>query len=222
MPPKRRKKKVTSTPAIEKEHPLLVLELCLHLSRFVAPRDAIVCALVCKVWNGPFTSVVGHTVDLHSQEDFFNLDSSIIKKHGHRIRIISRVDTLLQVQALLHTSVCRLQNITIVVPRAKGCFYASCCEFLRQIASSITKSELVAENPHVGVFFPFDAISSTGSATSRVTYLKIENLPMTRNGFSSLPRMCPDHKKLALRKTTSYPTFSSLDHYQHTSLTVPR
>jgi hypothetical protein len=67
--------------------------------------------------------------------------------------------------------------------------------------------------------FPFDAISPPveNRATSRLTILKIGHLSLTRNGFSSLLRMCPALKRLSMNDVALLTT-PCFEPYQHMGL----
>jgi hypothetical protein len=204
-----------------KSHPLLVPEIILLLSRLVSLKDALSCVRVCHAWNDAFASVIWHTVDFNVQERFINMDSATVKKHGHRIRVVNGVQSNDHLLALHHSSLCKLKSLTIVMLRDSR-FQAYCGDLLRQNATSITNLDVSARirSRHTPICFPFDAIYlPTGSqATSRLSFLKIQNLPLTRDGFSWLLRLCPALKTLHVEDMTIYDESCS-EPYQHTGLT---
>jgi len=205
-----------------KDHPLFIPELSLHISRFVTLKDATACAQVCKAWNDAFTSAIWHTIDFKVQSKFLGVDAALVKKHGHHIRIVKGIESTPQLLALHHSSICRLRGLAITIPPHPQ-FRAYCGDILRQNATSILNLEMrgkiiVSDPP---LCFPFDAISpSTGSqATSRLSVLKIRDLPITRDGFSSLLRMCPSLTRLNIRRIAIYSASCFAEPYQHTGIT---
>ncbi|KAK3828115.1 MAG: hypothetical protein J3Q66DRAFT_321849 [Benniella sp.] len=203
-----------------KAHPLLVPEMVLNVSLFVSLRDAVVCARVCKTWNDPFTSAIWHSIDFGLQPNLLN-SGMAIKKHGHRIRVIKELKNLHQLTAIHHSSVCRIRKLHILIP-ANYTFHVYCGDILRQNAASIIKLDIAAQSRpdnNVWLPFPFDAISlnSGNQATSNITSLTIENILFTRDGFSSLLRMCPALEVLNMRATTIRSANCS-EPFQHTGL----
>ncbi|KAF9922117.1 hypothetical protein FBU30_007806 [Linnemannia zychae] len=70
-------------------NPFNLPELRQVISLFVAAKDAISCALVCKAWTDDFVHAIWHTVDFGKHPGFINLPQDIISKHGHYIRVIN-------------------------------------------------------------------------------------------------------------------------------------
>jgi hypothetical protein len=142
-----------------KDHPLQMPEVCLHISRFVTPRNATLYARVCKAWSDSFTSVVWHTVDFDAQERFINVDPSTVKKHGYCIRNVKGISDVRNLMVLQHPSVCKLSALSIVMPAKASPAY--CGDLLRQNAASITFldiSAVIQEGGLLSLAFPFDVV----------------------------------------------------------------
>ncbi|KAF9366275.1 hypothetical protein BGX34_004726 [Mortierella sp. NVP85] len=199
-----------------REHPLLLPEILQPISCFVSLSDAISCARVCRTWNDPFTSAIWHTIDFEEQDRFVDVDPAVVKKHGHRIRSVLAVTQDDEIQALHHLSVCKVTNLTIVMPGTVN-FQAYCGDLLRQNAASLKELDIIAEGD--SPVFPFDAIflPTGGRTTSPLSVLRIQNLTMTRDGFSSLLKMCPALEEMSLALITLLSTSCS-EPYQHTGV----
>jgi len=203
------------------DHPLLLPEILVRISSFVAPRDAISCAQVCTDWGDVFTSIVWQTIDFKAQQRFVSLTPAAIRKHGHRILTVKNIEHDLHVEALHHPSICKIRHLAVTMPSTAR-FQAYCHDLLRRNATSIVDLDIGALPPNGGgtvVPFPLDAFSMPigGPATSKITFLKIQNLPMTRDGFSSLLRLCPALVTLNIRGTPTYVS-NCLEPFQHAGL----
>jgi hypothetical protein len=200
-----------------KDHPLLVPGIVLHISRFVSRKDSMSCTRVCKAWNDLFSSVVWHSIDFKSQKTFINVDPTAVRKHGHHIRVVKHVRKVSHLQALHNPSVCRLSTLSILLS-SEVSFQAYCGDLLRRNATTITNLDIRAQDQSLTAF-PFDTIFlPPGSQTaSRISVLEIHALPMTRDGFSTLLKMCPVLKSLHIAKTILF--FSPYsEHCQHAEL----
>ncbi|KAG0214697.1 hypothetical protein BGX31_001045, partial [Mortierella sp. GBA43] len=123
------------------QHTLLIPEIILRISLRVTVKDAVACTRVCKAWSDAFLPVVWKAVDFKVQEKFVNLDPVTIKKYGHHIRTVKGIDQDQHLQALHHSSVSRLQKLSIVMSTAIHS-QAFCCELLRRNATSITQLDM--------------------------------------------------------------------------------
>ncbi|KAG0214698.1 hypothetical protein B0O80DRAFT_447151 [Mortierella sp. GBAus27b] len=200
------------------QHPLLIPEIILRISLHVSAKDAVACTRVCKAWNYAFSPVVWNTVDFRVQKKFINLDPVVISKYGHHIRTVKRISQEQQLEALHHSSICKLQGLRIAMSTETP-FQVFCYDLLRRNAASIAELELkVSVSPSLP--FPFDAISPTvnGQKTSNLFSLEIDGFSMTRSGFSWLLQMCPALRSLKMLRITLYSDTSCSDPYLHTGL----
>ncbi|KAI8356244.1 hypothetical protein B0O80DRAFT_446950 [Mortierella sp. GBAus27b] len=206
---------------LTKDRPLLLSEIILHISRFVGLDDAITCAQVCKAWNNAFTSAVWHTIDLGQQHEFAQLDPAIIKKHGHRIRVIIAVDNDHHLRALHHSSVSNLRSLSIVMQGSTH-YQAFCFDIIRRNVASLTRMHLWAHESGYGYIEapkPVDVLTLMACGPAwKLSHLFIENLAITRDGFSALLQTCPALESLDVQLATLYPA-SYAGPYQHTRLT---
>ncbi|KAK3828106.1 MAG: hypothetical protein J3Q66DRAFT_321833 [Benniella sp.] len=202
------------------DHPLLIPEISLHISRFVAIKDAIACARVCKAWNDPFTSAVWHTVNFKAQKRFVETDPVIIKKHGNRVRVVKRISASVQLEVLHKAGVCLLQRFSLVM-QTQAQFQALYFDLLYRNANSLTRMEIGhAEDCDKLVVFPVGLMSScAGShASFKLVRLCITNLAMTRDAFASLLKLCPALKFLEVQRTSIYSYSSCPEPFRHTGL----
>lgn len=202
-----------------KVHPLLEPSIALHISRLVALGDAFSCAQVCRAWNDPFTSAIWHTIDLSAlwvrwTEFNMPIKKNIMRKNGHRIRVVKGLFDVDQLMVLHDPSVCRLQKLSILLPTDYD-FQAYCGDILSQNAASIIELGISAQS-RMRFPFSFDAIIPT-HATSKLSSLSIENIFLTRDGLSYLLRMCPVLETLKMQRTTIR-SASCSEPYRHTGL----
>ncbi|KAF9987883.1 hypothetical protein BGZ65_001460 [Modicella reniformis] len=223
MPPKKKPKKEPKKEP-KKNHPLLIPEISVHVSRFVTLKDAITCTQVCRGWSDPFTSAVWYIIDFDHQKRFANLDPAIVNKHGHRVRVVKGIKQDSHLKALHSENVCALRSMTMVIQRSPW-FQAYSLDLLRQNITGLTHLDIVvqANGSDPSTFsFPLESFfPCAGSQTLKLTELKIEHFTLSRDGLSSLLRTCPALKTLDLTRISIYSDLCS-EPYHHIGLTTLR
>ncbi|KAK3828107.1 MAG: hypothetical protein J3Q66DRAFT_394411 [Benniella sp.] len=200
------------------EHPLLIPEICHLISRFIPLKDAISCASVCKAWNKPFTSVLWHTIDFSVHKRFTKLRRAAVRRNGNHIRVVKNLRSVRELVALHHSSVKRLQSVTITLDKSM-CFQAYCVDLLRQNVSSLSYLALVSEGmtEQAFDFSPIDVMSPPPGSHSRLTHIDIPHLTLTRDRFSSFLRKSPSLVTLKVQQIVIY-TNGCSDVFQHPGL----
>ncbi|KAG0373722.1 hypothetical protein BGX24_011331 [Mortierella sp. AD032] len=99
----------TTATATAARNPFELPELRHRISRFLAPKDSLSCALVSKAWTLDFVSAIWFKVDLSVHQRFTDLPTDVIEKHGHRIRVVQNAKTFSHACALDHPNINKLR-----------------------------------------------------------------------------------------------------------------
>jgi len=206
------------------KNPLELPEIIQRMSRYVATNDAVSCAQVCKAWSDHFISAIWHTIDFDVHYGLVTLDTRVLPKYGHHIREVNNVYELGHIVVLAASEARELKRVSIVMS-ASQVFYAFCIDILRRVNTTLEHIKILQPTEDAVPYFAVDSLfpaTSTG-ATSRLSYIKMEGLTMTRHSLSSLLANCPCLDRLYIRSTTllSWPTQqgSGVRSYQHTGVT---
>ncbi|KAF9987881.1 hypothetical protein BGZ65_001458 [Modicella reniformis] len=211
-----------SLPKDPKDHPFLVPEISLHISRFVRVEDAIICAQVCKDWIDPFTTIVWSTVNFSVHKQFVNLDPATVKKHAHRILEIKDIAKVHELVVLHSSKFRRLQRLGISMQPTPR-FQAYLLDFLLQNTANLTQMKLWADETAMwfnATFFPIQALcpSFGGQASLKLRLLTIHNVALTRDAFSFTLRMCPALETLEILHSVIFCTLCT-EPYRHEGIT---
>ncbi|KAF9134240.1 hypothetical protein BGW39_007711 [Mortierella sp. 14UC] len=203
-------------------NPFDLPELRHRLSRVVAVKDTLSCALVSKAWAETFVPVVWFKVDLKVQPLFTVLSPRIIAKHGNHIRTAINVKTLPHVSALANAGVNRLRYLHIEASssalqhvRAYEIISRNCSSLkkLQIFVGSVPTNKQDAAAHYVNVHA---LIPPSGAGVSRIDYLSIKHQCLTHDGFVTILQGCPALLELKLNhtKVIGNPTIS----FQHTGI----
>ncbi|KAK3828036.1 MAG: hypothetical protein J3Q66DRAFT_394348 [Benniella sp.] len=198
-------------------NPLDLPEIRQRVCLFLATKDAIACALVCKDWTDDFISALWHTV--MDSESSRKLVPAVISKHGQRIRVIKNLSKGGLVDKLQNASVSKLKSFSVTMA-ATSLWLAHIYDIIQRNINTLESIDLSLPLPVTpDLYFTADAFSPhthTG-ATSKLTHLKIRGLRMTRNAFSRLLRTCPSLQHLDISDTVLQ-SIVFTDVYQHLTL----
>ncbi|KAF9392339.1 hypothetical protein BGX21_011052, partial [Mortierella sp. AD011] len=105
-------------------NPLEVPLIRRRISEYMAAKDAIACALVCKDWTDDFVNRIWQSIDVNRQSRFLKLSTEVISEHGHRIRAIHALQKLgeLEMDVIRNPSICRLTTFSIYTYPGQGNF----------------------------------------------------------------------------------------------------
>ncbi|KAF8925859.1 hypothetical protein EDD21DRAFT_406498 [Dissophora ornata] len=203
------------------KNPLSLPELRARISRFVTLEDAIVCAQVCKDWSNDFISVVWHTIDFEIHGNLKSLGPQVLRKYSHHIRVVKNLESNPHLEAILWSRATRITSLQMVM-KPTSRYQAQCYDVIRQNRANLTYLHLstLSNSSDKELFFSIDVLSpsATMKETSKLTLLKIQNLRLTRDAFSSLLQACPLLVTLDIRGTT-FSTAWIDGEYQHTGVT---
>ncbi|KAG0001637.1 hypothetical protein BGZ65_003310 [Modicella reniformis] len=207
-------------------NPLDLSEIRKRLSLFLTSKDALACARVCRTWSKDFLSAIWHTIEDSSQTKLAALDPSIIAKHGHHIRVLKSLPPQGKLLDMLQdTSVSNLKSLSIVTTPTQV-LLAHYYDIIRRNVGSLKMVNLSFPRPNgVGVYFVTESLSPqthTGD-TSKLSYLKLQGLQMTRTAFSMLLQSCPVLEHIDMYDTVLHSAIN-MDKYQHprlSKLTAP-
>jgi len=204
--------------------PLELPELLKRISRFVDLNDALVCARVCKTWSDHFASAVWHTIDFAVHKDLDKMDVKVLARYSHHIRVVENICERHQILVLIASKARKLKRLTIDMTATQD-FYAYSADLLRRVNASLEHVEIVQYAEDTVPYFAVDSLfpaTSTG-ATSKLSFIKIDGLMMTRDSLSSLLENCPSLDQLDIQDTTLLflPTYddSDIHFYKHSGVT---
>ncbi|KAF9347894.1 hypothetical protein BGX34_002816 [Mortierella sp. NVP85] len=182
--------------------PLEIPELLRKISSFVATKDAVACAQVCKVWSDHFASAIWHTIDFDIHKKLLKTDTTAFARYGHHVRVVKKIKKLHHIRVLLLFNLCRLKRLSIIMTATQE-YYAHVSDLLRRINKTTQRLEIYQPTSTQVPFFSVDPLlhPSTG-ATSKLSYLEIQGLTMTRDAFSSLLRNSPALTTIDIRDST--------------------
>ncbi|KAF8947963.1 hypothetical protein BGZ47_007101 [Haplosporangium gracile] len=202
----------TSTTAIPitVRSPFDLPELIHRLSRFVAVKDALSCALVAKSWTDSFISTIWFKVDFDTQSRFANLSPAVVTKHGHYIRIVINAKSLSQVTILANTGVHELRGLQID-PTASVLQYIQAYEiihrnntnleelYLLPATASSNKQESFAHYVSAPALAP--SLGGTLPSPSKLKSLRIEDMCVTHDSLAAILQGCPRLSEVAIPNT---------------------
>ncbi|KAF9930121.1 hypothetical protein FBU30_000871 [Linnemannia zychae] len=192
--------------------PLDLPELRHRISQFVAIKDALSCALVCKAWSADFIFVIWRTVHLMEQPKFALLSTDIISKYGHHIRVVIGMDRDKQIYLLNNPAVnglveLRIQFASILDVLIEN--YAGICEMIQRNTLALRNcidffnnllSKLSNDLPPWktlnSVFFP--ALDKPQLKISVLTELILVGVCLTHQDFTKILEVCPVLNELIL------------------------
>ncbi|KAK3828034.1 MAG: hypothetical protein J3Q66DRAFT_363216 [Benniella sp.] len=180
---------------------LSIVEIRKRVCLFLTVKDAIACARVCKDWTDDFTSSVWHTIEEPSCLKLAQSDSSIVSKHGHRIRVVKALTTYTLVNKLQNASVSKLKSLSVIMA-ASSQYLSHTYDLIQRNIDTLASIDLSLPLPiSPDLFFTTDAFAPHTHTGSKLTFLKIRGLRMTRNAFSRLLRICPSLQHLDISDT---------------------
>ncbi|KAG0374024.1 hypothetical protein BGX24_010943 [Mortierella sp. AD032] len=175
------------------KNPFSLPELRYHISRFVAIKDAVSCALVSKAWSITFTPVVWFKVDFADHPRFAALPRNIVAKYGHHIRIVKNAKSLPQVSVIANAGYVRAYEVVFR--------NSLCLEDLDLFASSGSTPELECLR-HIVPPSALAPLSSNGlRGQSKLKTLRIYRMCLTHDGLVTILQGCPRLNTLSLRHT---------------------
>ncbi|KAF9134233.1 hypothetical protein BGW39_007704 [Mortierella sp. 14UC] len=217
---------MTTTNPTEK-NPFDLPELSYWLSRFVAFKDALSCALVCKAWTADFLSAVWFQVDFDDHPQFAKLSPDIVAKHGHLIRIVKNAKTPAQVSVLNNAGVDSLRDLHID-PTASAIQHVQVYEIiyrnsfnlqhLHLFAATLSHNKEVYSTHYVSAPALLPSSGPTPLVSSKLKALSLKQLCLTHNSLVTILQGCPGLTELRLPYTdmVGTPTRS----FQHTGVKV--
>ncbi|KAG0374019.1 hypothetical protein BGX24_010938, partial [Mortierella sp. AD032] len=203
-------------------NPFEMPELKRRLSRFVALKDALSCALVCKAWSTDFTSAIWFQVDFDDHPQFTDLSQGIVAKNGHLTRIVRNAKSPRQISVLANAGINNLRDLHME-QTASAIQHVQVYEILHLKDLRLFASKLV-DNKHKHsthyVFAP-GMLPSTGPTpliTSKLQVLKLESLCLTYDSLVAILQGCRGLTEVKLPHTdmVGTPTQS----FQHTGVNV--
>ncbi|KAF9364672.1 hypothetical protein BGX34_000773 [Mortierella sp. NVP85] len=204
-------------------NPLELPELLKKISCFVSLNDAITCVQVCKTWSDHFVSAIWHTIDFAVHKNLHQMDTKVLARYGHHIRVAKNIKDRDHIMVLIVSDTSKLRQLSITMTATPE-FYANFSDLLRQTNTSLERAEIFQLSGGTTQFLTVDSLSPASiGATSKLSFLNLQGLTMTRNSFSSLLRTCPALKELDIRRSDilSWPTYdkSGAQCYRHTGIT---
>ncbi|KAF9130084.1 hypothetical protein BGW39_003488 [Mortierella sp. 14UC] len=208
-------------------NPFDLPELIHRLSRFVASKDALSCALVCKTWSLIFTSVIWFSIDFDAYPRFSDLPPTTIAKYGHHIRIVENVQSRNDIKVLAHPAVNRLRKMKYVDTTGSNLQHILGFEIVARNCSSLLRLDLVPEEPvppeehtRLSNYLPVTALIPRFGAMqpSRLYRICIMDLHMTYEGLVTLLQGCPKLTKLGLVNVTILGKPAHLPVVQHPNI----
>jgi len=205
------------------KNPLELPELLRKISRYVTMNDAVACAQVCKPWSEHFASAIWHTIDFATHKNLHLMDTKVLARHGHHIRIVKNMTERDHIMVLTVSYASKLTQLSITMTATHE-FYANFHDLLRRNNTTIKHIDISQPSGKAAPFFTADSLShmtSTGSAP-KLSFIKMNGLTMTRDSFSSLLRACPVLNHLDIRGTNilSWPIYdkSGAHCFKHTGI----
>ncbi|KAG0277225.1 hypothetical protein BGZ95_006297, partial [Linnemannia exigua] len=202
-------------------------ELRLRLSRFLAPKDALSCALVSKAWTLDFVSAIWFKVDLSLHPRFVSLPTDVIAKHGHRIRIVDNARIISQVSTLDHPSINKLR----ILQMETAAYSIQCrhvCQIITRnntslravrVSATYTRTDKINHaNYHVSVpaFLPSPGVLPA-RPSSTIETLTLVSMWMTHDDLIMILEASPRLSKLRLTQTDVVGTPTRF--FQHPGIT---
>ncbi|KAF9364680.1 hypothetical protein BGX34_000781 [Mortierella sp. NVP85] len=204
-------------------NPLEIPELIRRISRYVTKNDATACARVCKAWSEHFVSAIWHTIDFDVNINFHQMNTKVLARHGHHIRIVKNMTEHDHIWLLTIANANKLKELAVRMMPSQE-FYALFSDLLRRVNTSLKHIDIFQPYMDAVPYFAVDSLFPTTSTgrSSKLSDITIGGLVMTRDALSSLLEHCPLLNKLDIRDTTllCWPTYdSSTAHYfQHTGV----
>jgi len=185
------------------DNPLEIPELVWRISRYVTTNDAIACSRVCKTWSDHFVSEAWHTIDFALHEGLLKVNIEALARNGHHIRVVKSVKEHNHIMALTISNPSKLRQLSIIMAATQQ-FYANFSDLLRRINTNIEHLEILQPLNKSTPFFTVDSIIAmpTG-ATSKLSFIELQGLTMTRDAFSSLLKTCPSKKGKSIMRSPS-------------------
>ncbi|KAG0201227.1 hypothetical protein BGX28_005905 [Mortierella sp. GBA30] len=205
------------------QHPLNVPEIRSRIARLLSARDAASCAKVSKAWSRDFIPFAWRTVDFEVNTDFETLDAQAIRNYGRHIRSVKNLRTLQQLKTLLQPSVVNLQELSIDNTPMCGQFCTLSADLVSNNSRSLTKItwevfDEPIEHNLCSQMIPVHALLPP-SSSSKLTFLRLSGVRLSRNSFVSLLRRCPSLKEVELPCYALLFEGAYIDNFQHTGVT---
>ncbi|KAG0220519.1 hypothetical protein BGX31_010927 [Mortierella sp. GBA43] len=203
--------------------PIELPEILRRISVFVTLNDAVSCAQVCKRWSENFVWVIWHSIDFAIHKELHKMSSKVLTRYGHHIRVAKNVTEYDHLQVLSVSNATKLREVTVTMMGTPE-FHLYYGNIMRKNNTSVQRIEVKQASTGAVQFFAVDTLfpRMEAVATSKLSYLRIEGLTLSRNGFSSLLQHCPLLRTLNIRDTTllSWPVYdkSGADCHQHFGL----
>ncbi|KAF9111593.1 hypothetical protein BGX27_004683 [Mortierella sp. AM989] len=218
--------------------PLQLPELRSRIGQFLSRNDLVACSQVCKDWTNDFSYLLWHTIDFDVHMRFIENSHHGITRHGHRIRVVQNLQELEQLEILQHSSVCRLQSLSVTILDHDR-FQEICHAILGRNRDSLTYIGMLHEttkdtsisdamfNPEtlllatsingdidngIHITRVNKSINKTTAEFTKLTHLRFEGLAFSQSVFVSLLQMCPLLATLDIRDmsiVSAIPSISS-------------
>lgn len=197
-----------------------ISEIRRRVGLFLPTKDTINCARVCKDWAEDFLSILWHTIEDPVSTKLVEQNPAIISKHGHRIRAVKGLTQGRLCDTLQDASVSRMKSLSVTMVQTSA-HMAHIYDILRRNSTTLTELSLAMQpgNNAPILYLAIDPLcphTHTG-ASSKLFYIKLEQIQMTRNSFSMLLKMCPLLKHIEMTNTILGSAVFT-DMYQHPCL----
>ncbi|KAF9090877.1 hypothetical protein BGX29_011255 [Mortierella sp. GBA35] len=198
-------------------NPLDLSEIRTHIASFLNRKDCLSCMRVSRDWFHDFVKPVWHTVDCAKDTAFVNVTSVVLDTYGGYISKVNNITTFANLQALQHGKVNSIKSMDIIL-LDNWLFREMLSDLVRRCQGSIRSLDIRCQSPnpntleeqrkrnvhyyHVNdLFTTFPSSPDTGESASRgssLTTLQLTHVCLTREGFSSLLRCCPNLDRLTI------------------------
>ncbi|KAG0358012.1 hypothetical protein BGZ54_000089, partial [Gamsiella multidivaricata] len=186
-------------------NPLELPELRAHISRYISPSTASICARVSKDWSKDFAPQVWHTLDFQMFDNKDAPDVKVFNKYGHHIRVVKHLQTAFKMSLLQSSSVSNLESLDLIMDSSEDCArYAS---FVLAHNHACLKSVGIIGSFQAGermIAYSFSHIVGLGLGVpifSRLTHMQLHGLGMVRETFSCMLADCPVLEHLEIHDT---------------------
>ncbi|KAF9345881.1 hypothetical protein BGX26_002641, partial [Mortierella sp. AD094] len=204
------------------ENPFHIPEIRRRISRFVSVKDAISCVQVSKDWSKEFVFPIWYSINFKIHNTFENLGADIIAKHGHHIRIIKNLETQTQLDTLHHPSINKVQDLGLKCTNSAR-FRSLCMDFISNNNMDLKRLriEMDANEIHdlssrmisTATFIPH-------SSVSKLTYIRLRYVCLSRDSFALLLRRCPLLKFVDLQVDVALFSRTTFDTFKHAGVTT--
>ncbi|KAG0373723.1 hypothetical protein BGX24_011332, partial [Mortierella sp. AD032] len=209
-------------------NPFDLPELRFQLSRFLAPKDVLSCALVSKAWTYEFVSAIWRKVDLSVHPRFAELPTNVITKQGHHIRVVNNARALEEDSALAYSNINKLGFLHIETAGSTWQYMRAYEIIARNITSLhaldvsamyISPNKLRFSNYRVSTWaFATSSSALQARPSSILETLDLRNLWLTYDDLATILEASPRLSKLRLIHTDVVGT--STRFFQHPGVTL--